>query len=69
MVKIREPLWIVQTSGESQLLLNQQEYSRMFQIDLSTNLREGYKYEASRDSATVMMEASKVVEIFRDMVN
>lgn len=67
MAQMGEPLWMVGGIDGSTTLLNEEEYFRAFPRGLGPR-PTGYKCEASRESAVVIMNHINLVEILMDVV-
>lgn len=62
-----EPLWIPADSGQPSEILNEDEYFRIFPRGIGPKPL-GFKSEASRESAVVIMNHINLVEILMDVV-
>jgi homeobox-leucine zipper protein len=67
MAQLDEPLWNTPGLDGSSETLNEEEYARMFPRGLGPK-QYGFKSEASRDSAVVIMTHANLVEILMDVV-
>lgn len=67
MAQIGEPLWMNSVDG-STTVLNEDEYIRTFPRGIGPK-PSGFKSEASRESAVVIMNHNNLVEIVMDVVS
>lgn len=65
MAQMGEPLWMTNLDGTS--ILNEEEYIRTFPRGIGPR-PTGFKYEASRETAVVIMNHINLVEILMDVV-
>ncbi|XP_019250149.1 PREDICTED: homeobox-leucine zipper protein HDG2-like isoform X2 [Nicotiana attenuata] len=64
MAQMGEPLWLPSVDGRTNFL-NEEEYVRLFPIGIGPKL-EGFKTEASKDTAVVFLNPINLVEILMD---
>ncbi|XP_009629762.1 homeobox-leucine zipper protein HDG2-like isoform X2 [Nicotiana tomentosiformis] len=64
MAQMGEPLWLPSIDRRTNFL-NEEEYVRLFPLGIGPKL-EGFKTEASKDTAVVFMNHIKLVEILMD---
>lgn len=67
MAQMDEPLWIPGLDGTSRML-SEDEYVRIFPRGIGPK-PTGFKCEASRETAVVIMNHINLVEILMDVVN
>lgn len=67
MAQMGEPLWMTTLDGSTHML-NEDEYLRTFPRGIGPK-PSGFKCEASRESAVVIMNHINLVEILMDVVN
>lgn len=67
MAQMGEPLWLPSIDRRTNFL-NEEEYVRLFPLGIGPKL-EGFKTEASKDTAVVFMNHIKLVEILMDAVH
>ncbi|XP_026448337.1 homeobox-leucine zipper protein HDG2-like isoform X2 [Papaver somniferum] len=63
--QLGEPIWVQRVNGESTETLNEEEYARTFPRGIGSK-PFGFKTEASRDSALVIMNCMNLVESLMD---
>ncbi|RAL44857.1 hypothetical protein DM860_003616 [Cuscuta australis] len=66
MGQVGEPLWVLSPGDHSSEILNEEEYLRSFPRGIGPKL-PGFRSEASRESAVVIMNHINLVEILMDV--
>nr|GMC46505.1 homeobox-leucine zipper protein HDG2-like [Ipomoea batatas] len=69
MAQLTEPLWVSSMDPNTEVVLNMQEYARFFsQGIIAIANREGFRTEASRESALVKTNYAQLLGMFMNVV-